>query len=158
MTVVTTIDERTKGALTKWIWAAAVYNLLSGLPLVLPKLFEQNYRFMNSISHKLGLGGDQAVVPDEGINRLFVNFAALLLVFLALLLIYASRDLEHRLGIVFLNAAARIASILLFLYYILGESAPRILFLFVVADLIFTIVFLVYINRIRGLAPRTWLQ
>ena len=150
------MDERTKGPLRKWVWAAAVYNVLVALPLVLPKLFEQSYRVMNAVSNALGLGGDQAISPDEGINRLFVNFAALLLVFLALLLIYASRDLEHRLGIVFLNAAARIGSVLLFLYYILAESAAHILAVFVVSDLVLTIAFLVYIYRVRGLAPRTW--
>ncbi len=154
---VTAIDERTRRALRKWVWAAAVYNLLVALPLVLPEVFEQTYRMMNATSVRLGLGGDQAVPPDEGVNRLFVNFAALLLVFLALLLYYASGDLEHRLAIVFLNAAARVASILLFLYYILADDAAHILFGFVACDLVFAIAFLVHIHRVRGLAPRTWL-
>jgi hypothetical protein len=111
---------------------------------------------MNSITDAFKLGGPEARVPTEGVNRLFVNFAALLLVFLALLLFYAARDLDHRLGIVFLNAAARIAAIILFAYYVVFEDAPRALLGFSVADAILTIAFLVYIARIRGLAPRTW--
>jgi hypothetical protein len=151
------MDDRGQSGLKKWVWAGAVYNLLISLPLVLPNVFEQSYRFMNSVTDAFNLGGERAVPPDEGVNRLFVNFAAVLLVFLALLLVYASRDLEHRLGIVFLNAAARIVSIAYFVYYVLAEDAPRAMLGFSVGDLALAVAFLYYIRRIRGLSPRTWL-
>jgi hypothetical protein len=143
--------------LRPWVWAAAAYNLVISLPLLLPEAFEANYRLINRINDGLNLGGERAVAPDEAVNRLFVNFASLLLVFLALLLLYASRDLEHRLGIVFLNAAARIASVLLFAYYLLFADAPRLLLGFVICDLVFAVAFLVHIRRNRGLSPGTWL-
>lgn len=152
------MDEQTERGLRKWVIAAAVYNLLVSLPLVLPGTIEPTYRSMNSFTERLNLGGPHAVPPDESVNQLFVNFASVLLVFLALLLIYASRDLHHRLGIVFLNAAARIVAIVVFTYYVVVKDAPRALLGFSVGDAILTVAFLVYINRIRGLAPRTWLD
>jgi hypothetical protein len=136
--------------LRRWALAGAVYNFLLGLPLMFPVIFEQNYAMTNGLNRALGLGGQDIVPPGEAVNKLFANTSALLLVAVGVLLIYASRDLRNRAGIVVVNAASRIVSSLLIIYYVLAEDLARIYLLIVLADLVFATAFLYYVSKLRG--------
>jgi len=88
----------------------------------------------------------------ENVNHLvLINLLGLLVVFLGILLVVASRDIQNRAWFVFWEGLARIFVFLFFLYYVLFRGGAQISLLFGITDLIIGIVYMYYIFTIKDL-------
>ncbi len=138
----------------RWVAIAGVLNIATSLPLALPGLTGGYYGMLNALNRALGLGGNALRAPDGGENQLFVNAAGVLFCVFGLLLIYASLDLRHRMGIPLLNAIERILYVLLLLYYAAAEDLAGIVLSFALVDGVIAAVFFYYGWKHRRPAAR----
>jgi hypothetical protein len=146
-------DEQLR-AFRRWLLAAGVENLLIFSPLVPPRLYERFYGSNNKLNRLLRLGGSDAVPPEEGINKLFVNLNGLLGSAMGIVLIYSAADPRNRWGIPLVNSIARFITVALIWYYAKTENINRVLLLLAVPDLVFSAAFIYYASKSRGSSPR----
>lgn len=146
-------DEQLR-AFRRWMVAAGVENLLIFSPLAPPRLYERFYGSNNRLNRLLRLGGTDAVPPEEGINKLFVNLNGLLGSAMGAALIYSAADPRNRWGIPLVSAIARLIAVALIWYYAKTENINRVMLLFAVPDLVFSSAFIFYASRSRGSSPR----
>ncbi len=146
-------DEQLR-AFRRWVLAAGVENLLIFSPLASPRLFERFYRSNNKLNRLLRLGGTDAIPPEEGINKLFVNLNGLLGSAMGIILIYSAADLRNRWGILLVNAIARLITVALIWHYARTENINRLMLVLAVPDLVFSAAFIYYASKSRGSSLR----
>lgn len=129
----------------KWILSAAFFNIIAAIPLAIPIIYSYYLKLLNSINESLYLGGHTLVAPTDFVNKLFVNTAGLALALVGFLLLYAHRDLKHRIGIPFMNAIARLLFVVLVLYYTMIYDMAGIIFLIAGIDVIISFAFFYFI-------------
>jgi len=131
----------------RWIIGAGIFNIVAALPLSLPFTVKSYYSMFNSINSKLNLGGKSMMLPEEGVNLLWVNTCGLALLLVGMMLIYASGNINERVGIPLLNSIVRIIFVFLLSYYVVTENIAKILISVAIIDAVISIVFLYYIYR-----------
>jgi hypothetical protein len=146
-------DEQLR-AFRRWTLAAGVENLLIFSPLAPPRLYERFYGSNNRLNRLLRLGGTDAVPPEEGINKLFVNLNGVLGSAMGAALIYSAADPRNRWGIPLVSGIARLIAVALIWYYAKTENINRVMLLFSVPDLVFSSAFIYYASKSRGASPR----
>ena len=82
---------------------------------------------------------------------MMINTLGILVVFLGILLIVASLDIQNRAWYVFWEGMTRFIFFLLSLYFVIFKNAGQILIIFGVVDLIIAIIYWYYIFTIEGL-------
>lgn len=135
----------------KWVFWTGIYNIVAFGGLVCPFTLKIFHGISNGLNKALGLGGTLMTLPTSVNNLLMINTLGVIVVFLGILLVIASLDLEKRAWFVFWEGLIRIVFFLLSLYFILFKSAATIVLIFGVIDLIVAIIYMYYIFTIEGL-------
>ncbi len=135
----------------RWVFWTGIYDIVAFGGLVCPFTLKIFFSISNGLNNALGLGGTLAGLPTNVNNLLMINTLGLILVFLGIMLIVASLDIEKRAWFVFWEGLIRIIFFILSLYFILFKGAAQIVFVFGVIDLIIAVIYLYYIFTIEGL-------
>lgn len=134
-----------------WVFWTGIYDIVAFGGLACPFTLKIFLGISNGLNKALGLGGTLGALPTNVNNLLMINTLGVILVFLGILLIVASLDLEKRAWFVFWEGLLRIVFFVLSLYFILFKSAAPIVLIFGVIDLIIAIMYMYYIFTIEGL-------
>ncbi len=134
-----------------WVFWTGIFNIVAYGALLCPFSLRIFIGASNGMGRVLGLGGTPLAVPENVNQLIMINILGLLIVFLGILLIIASRDIQKRAWFVFWEGLARIFVFLFFIYYILFMAAAHITLLFGIIDLIIGIVYMYYIFTIEDL-------
>lgn len=135
----------------RWVFWTGIYDIVAFGGLVCPFTLKIFFSISNGLNNALGLGGTLAGLPTNVNNLLMINTLGLILVFLGIMLMVASLDIEKRAWFVFWEGLIRIIFFILSLYFILFKGAAQIVFVFGVIDLIIAVIYLYYIFTIEGL-------
>jgi hypothetical protein len=135
----------------KWVFWTGIYDFVGFGGVACPFRLKIFLGISNGLNKALGLGGTLGALPTNVNNLLMINTLGVILVFLGILLIIASLDLEKRAWFVFWEGLIRIVFFVLSLYFILFKSVAPIVLIFGVIDLIIAIIYMYYIFTIDGL-------
>ncbi len=135
-------------ALKNWVIGAGVFNVIAAFPLAMPFTVNSFYAFWNFLNHSLNLEGQDFVLPENGNNLLWINTCGLALFLVGLMLLYASRDLENRMGIPLLNGIIRVIFSILVVYYVVVFDISRIILAIAIIDVIIGIMFFYHYYKI----------
>lgn len=126
----------------KWVLGAGIFNLVAASPLAMPFSFRDYLALLDTLNSNLGWGGRTLTPPSDPFGMLAVNTAGLALALVGAMLIYASANLEERVGIPLLNAIARLVFTGLVVYYVLTADLARVILLIALVDAVIAFVFL----------------
>lgn len=113
-------------------WVNAVLALPFGLPFI-NNIYTQGWIKLNDF---LGGGGTEWSYPDDAAGMMFMVLAGLGLHLVGITLIYASRNLSVRMGVALLNGIVRVVFVFVGLYILIKWNGPRIMYFFVLIDVI----------------------
>lgn len=108
---------------------SGLFNILLATPLILPGVADRYLFFLSDLNLALRLGGLPYVLPLHPAHSLLINTAGIDLVLIGSMVIYASRDLQGRRGIVLLNAVGRLLFAVIACYYVLAMNLMRLVLL-----------------------------
>jgi membrane-bound ClpP family serine protease len=128
----------------KWVVGAGLFNIIAAFPLAMPFTVDSFYSFWNYLNHLLNLGGQDMVLPTDGNTLLWVNTCGLALFLVGCMLLYASGDLENRVGVPLLNGIVRVVFSILVVYYVIVADISRIIMVIAIIDVIIGAVFFYY--------------
>lgn len=134
-----------------WVFWTGIFNIVAYAPLLCPFTLKTFIGTSTGLSNALGLGGTVLSMPENVNHVIMINILGLIIVFLGIILIIASLDIENRAWFVFWDGLARFFVFLFFLYFVLFSSGAQILLLFGVIDLIIGIIYMYYIFTIKDL-------
>jgi hypothetical protein len=134
-----------------WVFWTGIFNIVAYAPFLCPFTLKIFLGTSTGLSNTLGLGGTVLSMPENINHVIMINVLGLIIVFVGIILIIASLDIEKRAWFVFWEGLIRIFVFLFFLYFVLFSSAAQILLLFGVIDLIIGIIYLYYIFTIKDL-------
>ncbi|MGD2126276.1 MAG: hypothetical protein PVG99_09365 [Desulfobacteraceae bacterium] len=134
-----------------WVFWTGIFNIVGYAALMCPFSLKIFMGASNGLGRALGLGGTALSMPENVNHVLMINILGLVVVFLGILLIIASLDIEKRAWFVFWEGLLRIFVFLFFLYYVLFSSAAQITLMFGVIDLIIGLIYMYYIFTIKDL-------
>jgi hypothetical protein len=141
-------NRKDDSALYRWTLGAGVFNIVAAFPLSLPFFYKHYYAIFNALNAGASLGGGTLLPPTDG-NGLFINTMGLALVLVGMMMIYASKDLDHRKGIPLLNAIIRLVFPVYLIYYLAARQLPWILALFGVVDIAISMNLFYYLHKSR---------
>lgn len=139
------------GHFRQWVFWTGIFNIVAYGPLVCPFSLQIFVNISNRLSSAVGLGGAVLSLPPNVNNLLMINTLGILVVFLGILLIIASLDIQNRAWFVFWEGLIRIIFFLLSLYFVIFKNAGQILIVFGLTDLVIGIIYWYYIFTIEGL-------
>ena len=139
------------GHFRQWVFWTGIFNIVAYGPLVCPFSLQIFVNISNRLSSAVGLGGAVLSLPPNVNNLLMINTLGILVVFLGILLIIASLNIQNRAWFVFWEGLARIFVFLFFLYYVLFKAGAHISLMFGITDLIIGIIYMYYIFTIKDL-------
>jgi hypothetical protein len=139
------------GRFRRWVFWTGIYDIVAFGVLACPFTLKMFLSVSNGLNEALGLGGTLAAFPVNANNLLMINTLGVILIFLGIMLIVASLDIERRAWFVFWEGLIRIIFFILSFYVILFKGAAQIVFVFGIIDLIIAVIYLYYIFTIEGL-------
>jgi hypothetical protein len=139
------------GRFRKWVFWTGIYDIVAFGGLACPFTLKMFLSVSNGLNEALGLGGTLAAFPVNVNNLLMINTLGVILIFLGIMLIVASLDIEGRAWFVFWEGLIRIIFFILSFYVILFKGAAQIVLVFGIIDLIIAVIYLYYIFTIEGL-------
>ena len=134
-----------------WVFWTGIFNIVAYGAMVCPFTLKTFFGASNSLGKFLGLGGTPFTMPQNVNLLVMINLLGLVVIFLGIFLIVASRDIRNRAWVVFWEGLARIFVFLFFLYFVLFKAGAHISLLFGVTDLIIGIIYMYYIFTIKDL-------
>ena len=134
-----------------WVFWTGIFNIVAYAAIVCPFSLKIFIGASNGLGRLLRLGGTPLTMPENVNHLVLINLLGLLVVFLGILLVVASRDIQNRAWFVFWEGLARIFVFLFFLYYVLFKAGAHISLMFGITDLIIGIIYMYYIFTIKDL-------
>jgi hypothetical protein len=134
-----------------WVFWTGIFNIVGYAAVACPFSLKMFISASNGLGRLFGLGGTPLTMPENVNHLVMINILGMLVVFLGILLIIASRDIEKRAWFVFWEGLARIFVFLFFLYYVLFRAGAHVTLLFGITDLIIGIIYVYYIFTIKDL-------
>jgi hypothetical protein len=134
-----------------WVFWTGIFNIVAYGAMVCPFTLKTFIGASNSLGKFLGLGGTPFTMPENVNHLVMINILGMLVIFLGIFLIVASRDIRNRAWVVFWEGLARIFVFLFFLYFVLFKAGAQISLLFGITDLIIGIIYMYYIFTIKDL-------
>ena len=135
----------------RWVFWTGVFNIIAYAALACPFTLTTFINMQNSMGKSLGLGGLEFGFPMNVNNLLMVNLLGLIVIFLGIMLIIASFDIESRAWFVYWEGLIRILVFFLCVYFVLAKDASQIMFGIGLIDLIIGGIYMYYIFTIEGL-------
>jgi len=139
------------GHFRKWVFWTGIFNIVAYGPLTCPFSLQIFVNISNRLGSAVGFGGAILSLPANVNNLVMINTLGILVVFLGILLVIASLDIQNRAWFVFWEGMIRIIFFLLSLYFIIFNNAGQILIVFGIVDLVIGIIYWYYIFTIEGL-------
>jgi hypothetical protein len=139
------------GHFRQWVFWTGIFNIVAYGPLTCPFSLQIFVDSSNRLSSALGFSGTGLALPSNVNNLVMINTLGILVVFLGILLIVASLDIQNRAWYVFWEGMIRIIFFLLSLYFVIFKNAGQILIIFGLVDLVIGIIYWYYIFTIEGL-------
>ena len=135
----------------RWVFWTGVFNIVAYAALACPFTFTTFLNMQNNMGKSLGLGGSEFVFPASVNNLLMINILGLIVIFLGIMLIVASFDIENRAWFVYWEALIRISVFFICVYFVFAKDASQIMFGIGLIDLIIGGIYMYYIFSIAGL-------
>lgn len=126
--------EKNLVAAKRWVLIAGFVNAIIALPFSLPftyKWYTNGWAKLNSL-----LGGSEWIIPKDPSGIIFMVLAGLGLHLVGITLIYASRNLQERIGVPLLNGIIRIIFVFIASYHLVSLNGPYLMFAFIGIDII----------------------
>ncbi len=133
----------------KWTITGGLFNCIAAFPLAMPFLHEWYIDLFNNVNLFFNLGGSSWKPPTDGGNMLFLNTAGLALFLVGITLLYASKNINHRIEIPLFNGLIRFVWGLIAIYYILAFNLIHLMFSIVIIDFVLAIAYVYYYVQIK---------
>ena len=149
------MDVKKINRMKKFVIAVAILEIAYALPLIMPFSVKSAPNLLNYLNIVLGLGGKEYSIASDSINALFlIQSLALSVLFMGMVLIYASRNLKERASLLLMAASIKIIFSFLWIYYIIEEDIARILGSLVIFDIVVVGIFIYMYRSIKYSANR----
>lgn len=135
----------------QWVFWTGIFNVVAYGSLVCPFTLKTFFDISNALKNASGLGGAVFLLPSNVNNLLMINTVGLIVIFLGILLIIASFDIQNRAWFVFWEGWVRTIFFLYSLYFVIFKGAAQLLIVFGLIDLFIAIIYWYYIFTIEGL-------
>ncbi len=135
----------------RFVFWTGVFNIVAYAALACPFTLKTFINMQNNVGKSLGLGGAEFVFPMSVNNLLMVNILGLIVIFLGIILIIASFDIENRAWFVYWEGLIRILVFVMCAWFVLAKDASQMMFGIGLIDLIIGLIYMYYIFTIEGL-------
>lgn len=132
---------------------SGIFNMVSAFLLIFPIVYEHYLLFFNDLNFALGLGGQPVSIPTNPLNALWINTAGIDLVLIGAIIFFISKNPLKNKMIILLNGIGRLLFGSIIAYYIFTADLIRIIAVFGVIDVIISIGFLYYLNKVKHMKP-----
>jgi len=145
------MNDRTLKQFRNLLRFSGIFNIVSAFLLIFPIVYEHYLLFFNDLNFALGLGGQPVSIPTNPLNALLINTAGIDLVLIgAIVLVVSRKPLKNR-AIILLNGIGRLLFALIIAYYVFAADLIRIIVVFGLIDVIISIGFLYYLNKVKNI-------
>lgn len=149
------MDVKKINRMKKFVIAVAILEIAYALPLIMPFSVKSAPNLLNYLNIVLGLGGKEYTIASDSINALFlIQSLALSVLFMGMVLIYASKNLKERAALLLMAASVKIIFSFLWIYYVIAEDIARILGSLVIFDIVVVGIFIYIYRSIKYSADR----
>jgi len=136
---------------SRWVFWTGIFNIVAYIPFTCPYTLKRFYEISNNLSRCFDLGGTLLTVPADVNYMLTMNVLGAVVVFLGIMLVIASLNIEMRAWFVFYEGLIRFAAFGFIFYFVFFKGAGQILFLLGVIDLIIAVIYMYYLFTIDDL-------